>query len=108
MESILENPIAPKGSLTIRNHISGLGKNPDDVFAYRIRFLDSSGRLLSGYQNYTGSKEGRIKGEGQISLKGEEYMIFSGLPYGTKYEIIQEVNRDYEPVSREISGLTGS
>ena len=32
-------------------------------------------------------------------------MIFSGLPYGTKYEIIQEVNRDYEPVSREISGL---
>ena len=31
-------------------------------------------------------------------------MIFSGLPYGTKYEIIQEVNRDYEPVSREISG----
>ena len=105
MESILENPIAPKGSLTIRNHISGLGKNPDDVFAYRIRFLDSSGRLLSGYQNYTGSKEGRIKGEGQISLKGEEYMIFSGLPYGTKYEIIQEVNRDYEPVSREISGL---
>lgn len=105
IETILENPIAPKGSLTIRNHISGTGKNPQDEFTYQIRFRDSSGRLLSGYQNYTGSQEGRIKGKGQISLKGEEYIIFSGLPYGTEYEVTQEGNRDYEPEIRDRSGL---
>ena len=103
-ETILENPIAPKGSLTVRNHISGTGRNPQDTFTYQMRFLDSSGKLLSGYQNYTGTKEGRIKGMGQITLKGDEYVIFPGLPYGTEYAIIQEVNRDYETVTRELAG----
>ena len=101
METILENPIAPKGSLTIRNHISGTGRNPQDTFTYQMRFFDSAGKLLSGYQNYTGTKEGRIKGMGQITLKGDDYVIFPGLPYGTEYAIIQEVNRDYETVTRE-------
>ncbi len=100
----LSNPIAPKGSLTLRNHLTGLGKNLEDQFTYEIRFTNSSGELLKGYQSYTGSVEGRIKGEGSITLQGEEFITFAGLPYGTLYEVSQKIHEDYELDNQTAAG----
>lgn len=91
----LENPIAPEGSLTLVNHLTGNGKDQEDCFTFHVRLTDQDGTTLSGYQAYSGSSKGRIKGEGDISLKGDGYVIFAGLPYGTRYEITQEPQDDY-------------
>lgn len=85
----LLNPIATEGSMTVVNGIHGTGKNPEDLFTYQIRFTDSEGKLLKGYQNYGGSLAGRIKGEGSVTIKGNEFLTFPELPYGTRYEVIQ-------------------
>ena len=100
----LGNPIAPAGSLTIRNHLSGTGKEIEDIFKYKIKFFDSSGNILRGYQNFTGSRNGRIKGEGMITLAGEEAVTFESLPYGTRYEINQEAAYDYELITETYTG----
>ena len=100
----LGNPIAPAGSLTIRNHQSGTGKEIEDIFKYKIKFFDSSGNILRGYQTFTGSQNGRIKGEGMITLAGEEAVTFESLPYGTRYEINQEAAYDYELITQTYTG----
>lgn len=100
----LVNPIASAGSLTIRNHLSGTGKNPEDLFQYQVKFFDDSGNILRGYQNFIGSYTGRIKGAGTIILAGEEAVIFEDLPYGTRYEINQEPAYDYELIAGTYTG----
>lgn len=100
----LFNPIAPEGSLTVVNEIRGTGKNPEDLFTCRIRFTDSEGKLLKGYQNYTGSLTGRIRGEGSITIRGNEFITFSGLPYQTRYEVTQIQAEGYACVDLERSG----
>lgn len=91
----LTNPIVPAGSVTVRNRLSGTGKDVEDRFTYRITFRDQNGVVLKGYQPYIGSVEGRLKGEGSIILSGEEYAIFCGLPYGTQYDVTQEPLEGY-------------
>lgn len=94
-QTSLVNPIAPEGSLTIVNKLTGTGKDQNDRFTFHVRLIDQDGTALSGYQAYSGSSKGRIKGEGDISLEGDGYVIFAGLPYGTRYEISQEPGNSY-------------
>lgn len=103
-ETVLENPIAPEGSLTVRNHLAGTGKDSEDSFVYRISFKDRNGSTLTGYQGYSGSKDGRIKGDGTVTLMGDEYITFAGLPYGTKYEVEAETPDGYGQESRGSTG----
>lgn len=109
---VLVNPIVPDGSVTIINKLTGTGKpgskghaeDQADSFTYRMKFKDQNGTVLTGYQAYTQcngagpseSIKGRIKGEGTIILTGDGYITFSGLPYGTRYEISQEPTDNYE------------
>ncbi len=103
-QTTLTNPIVPDGSLTIINKLTGTGKNQADEFTYRVRFTGQAGNTLTGYQAYSGSKEGRIKGEGSITLTGDGFITFAGLPYGTGYEILQEPRSGYESEEGVITG----
>ena len=102
--TVLSNPIVPDGSITIINKLTGTGipgstgraENLPDTFTYHVKLTDQNGAILSGYQAFKGSLEGRIKGEGTITLSGDGYITFTGLPYGTRYEIRQEPADDYE------------
>ncbi len=94
--TVLANPIVPDGSITIVNKLTGTGKNQTDSFTYHVKLKDQNGTVLTGYQAYSGSIDGRIKGEGTITLKGDGYVTFAGLPYGTRYEISQEPTDNYE------------
>lgn len=102
--TVLTNPIVPDGSVNIINRLSGTGKNQTDSFTYHVKFTDQNGTILTGYQAYTGSAEGRIKGEGMITLSGDGYITFAGLPYGTRYEISQEPTDNYELEGGTITG----
>ena len=100
----LTNPIAPDGSVTVINKLTGTGKNQTDGFTYHVRLTDRNGNTLTGYQVFSGSVEGRIKGEGNITLTGDGFLTFAGLPYGTGYEITQEPNEEYESEQTDITG----
>ena len=102
--TVLINPIVPDGSVTIVNKLTGTGKNQTDSFTYHVKLTDQNGTILTGYQAYTGSVEGRIKGEGLITLSGDGYITFAGLPYGTRYEISQELTDNYELEGGTITG----
>lgn len=88
-------PVAEKGSVTIKNRVTGYGKDDTDQFVYQVRLKDASGNPLTGYYAYTGSQSGRIKGEGSIELSGNSYVIFCNLPHGTRYEVLQEETYGY-------------
>ncbi len=103
-QTTLTNPIAPDGSLTIINKLTGTGKNQADEFTYQVRFRDQAGDTLTGYQAYSGSKAGRIKGEGSITLAGDGFITFAGLPYGTSYEILQVSGAGYESDGGVVTG----
>ncbi|MFT4104987.1 MAG: SpaA isopeptide-forming pilin-related protein [Lacrimispora sp.] len=103
-QTTLTNPIVPDGSFTIINKLTGTGKNQADEFTYQVRFTDQTGNTITGYQAYSGSKAGRIKGEGSITLAGDGFIIFTGLPYGTVYEILQESGAGYESEEGTITG----
>jgi hypothetical protein len=100
----LTNPIVPEGSITILNKLTGTGKDQTDEFTFHVRLMDSAGKTLTGYQAYSGSVEGRIKGEGNITISGDGNLTFAGLPYGTRYEIAQEPKDGYELEGRMITG----
>lgn len=100
----LTNPIVPDGSVTVINKLTGTGKNQSDAFTYHIRLTDRNGNTLTGYQAFSGSIEGRIKGEGNITLTGDGFLTFAGLPYETEYEITQEPNSEYEAEQTAITG----
>ena len=103
-QSVLENPIVPDGSVAFINKLTGTGKLQTDTFTYHVKLTDQNGNALTGYQAYTqwngespnNSINGRIKGEGTITLTGAGYITFAGLPYGTEYEISQETTDNYE------------
>lgn len=105
-QTVLTNSIVPDGSITIINKLTGTGKDPSDEFTFHVRLTDGNGNALTGYQAYSGSSEGRIKGEGSITVIGDGFLTFAGLPYGTRYEITQEAKDDYESVSGT-AGQTG-
>ena len=69
-----------------------------------MKFTDQAGSVLVGYQAFTGSETGRIKGEGDISLTGDGFITFSGLTYGIGYEITKNEADDYEPGEESITG----
>ena len=102
----LTNPIAPDGSITIINKLTGTGmpgstghaEDQADEFNFHVKLLDSADKTLTGYQAYSGSVDGRIKGEGTIPITGDGYFTFSGLPYGTRYEITQEPKDGYDNI----------
>ncbi|WP_185967514.1 SpaA isopeptide-forming pilin-related protein [Clostridium sp. HBUAS56010] len=102
--NVLANPIVPDGSVTIINKRTGTGvtgstghgEGQNESFIYHVKLMDQTGAALTGYQAYSGSVEGRIKGEGTISLSGDGFITFKGLPYGTRYEISQEPADSYE------------
>jgi uncharacterized surface anchored protein len=100
----LTNPIVPEGSITILNKLTGSGKDHTDEFTFHVRLMDSAGKTLTGYQAYSGSAEGRIKGEGNITISGDGNLTFAGLPYGTRYEIAQEPKDGYELEEGMITG----
>ncbi|WP_124068045.1 SpaA isopeptide-forming pilin-related protein [Clostridium sp. E02] len=95
-QTILKNSIVPDGSITIINHLTGTGKDLKDSFIYQVKFMDQKGNTLIGYQAYTGSIEGQIKGVGEIPLTGDSFLTFAGLPYGTRYEITKVPKDGYE------------
>jgi uncharacterized surface anchored protein len=101
----LWNPIVPDGSISIINKLTGTGKSQADAFTYHVKFTDQAGTALIGYQAFAGSKTGRIKGEGDITLTGDGFITFSGLPYGTRYEITKVGADGYEPGEKKI--MTG-
>ncbi|MEY8354714.1 SpaA isopeptide-forming pilin-related protein [Lachnospiraceae bacterium 54-53] len=94
----LMSPIVPDGSITIINKLTGTEKDVSDGFTFHVRFTGRNGNILTGYQAYGGSSEGRIKGEGCISVTGDGFLTFAGLPYGTRYEITQEPKDGYASV----------
>ena len=104
--TVLTNPIVPDGSAAIINKLTGTGipgstghaEDQADEFAFHVRLMDPSGKILTGYQAYSGSSEGRIKGEGNITITGDGFIFFAGLPYGTRYEIAQEKTDGYDTV----------
>lgn len=100
----LTNPIVPDGSITIINKLTGTGKDQTDTFTYHLRFMNQDGNTLIGYQAYSGSANGRIKGEGDITLTGDGFLTFAGLPYGTKYEITQKETDGYNTEGGTITG----
>ncbi|WP_312427789.1 SpaA isopeptide-forming pilin-related protein [Lacrimispora sp.] len=108
----LTNPIVQEGSVTIINKLTRTGKDQTDEFTFHVRLMDSAGKNLTGYQAYGGTSEGRIKGEEDITITGDGYLTFAGLPYGTRYEITQEPKDGYDSVihsDRQIEGemITG-
>lgn len=100
----LWNPIVPDGSISIINKLTGTGKSQADAFTYHLKFTDQEGTAFIGYQAFAGSKTGRIKGEGNISLTGDGFITFSGLPYGTRYEITKVGADGYEPGEKIMTG----
>ncbi len=100
----LWNPIVPDGSISIINKLNGTGKSQTDAFTYHVKFTDQTGTILIGYQAFTGSQTGRIKGEGNITLTGDGFITFSGLPYGTRYEITQKETEGYNLEGGTITG----
>ena len=100
----LWNPIVPDGSISIINKLTGTGKSQADAFTYHVKFTDQAGTVLIGYQSFTGSETGRIKGEGDITLTGDGFITFSGLPYGTRYEITKVGADGYEPGEKIMTG----
>ncbi len=102
----LTNPVVSDGSITIINKLTGTGipdstghaEDQADEFTFRVRFTDSAGKTLTGYQAYGGSSENRIKGEGNITITGNGFITFAGLPYGTRYEITKEKKDGYENI----------
>jgi uncharacterized surface anchored protein len=105
--TVLINPIAPDGSITIINKLTGTGKDQADEFIFHVRLMDAAGKTLTGYQAYCGSSEGRIKGEGNITITGDGFIIFDRLPYGTRYEIAQEPKDGYDSVLRSTEQTEG-
>lgn len=100
----LWNPIVPDGSISVINKLTGTGKSQTDAFTYHVKFTDQSGTALISYQAFAGSKTGRIKGEGDITLTGDGFITFSGLPYGTRYEITKVGADGYEPGEKIVTG----
>lgn len=100
----LWNPIVPDGSISIINKLTGTGKSQADAFSYHVKFTDQAGKVLIGYQPFAGSETGRIKGEGDITLTGDGFITFPGLPYGTRYEITKVGVDGYEPEEKIMTG----
>jgi len=100
----LWNPIVPDGSVSIINKLTGTGQSQTDPFTYHVKFTDRAGMVLIGYQAFTGSETGRIKGEGDITLTGDGFITFSSLPYGTRYEITKVGADGYEPGEKIVTG----
>lgn len=100
----LWNPIVTDGSISVINKLTGTGKSQTDAFTYHVKFTDQSGTALISYQAFAGSKTGRIKGEGDITLTGDGFITFSGLPYGTRYEITKVGADGYEPGEKIVTG----
>jgi len=100
----LWNPIVPDGSISIINKLTGTGKSQADAFSYHVKFTDQAGTVLIGYQSFAGTETGRIKGEGDITLNGDGFITFPGLPYGTRYEITKVGVDGYEPGEKIMTG----
>ena len=111
----LTNPIAPEGSITIINNLTGTGipgstghaEDPTDEFTFHVKLMDSAGNTLKGYQAYGGTSEGRIKGEEDITINGDGYITFADLPYGTRYKITQEPKDGYDSVLSSTGEIEG-
>ena len=108
--SVVKNPVASDGAVTIASFLTGLGKKDTDDITFFVAFRDPQGNKLTGRQVYEGTSSGWVEGEGKLSLKGDGFLTFRGLPYGTVCEIRCQNSGEYETdpmVYREIVNEQG-
>lgn len=93
-----QNLSAGEGSLTLVNSVSGTAAETlkEKEFTYRIELMDRDGEPLKGSVSYTGAQEGTLKSGGSVTLHGGEAVTFTGMAWGTGYEIRQEDGVDAE------------
>ncbi len=109
------NPIGEAGSLTLVNRVTGTGAGSvTGRFSYRIHLRGSSGEDFTGLVPFKGSLTGRIRSGDVVSLAAGEAVTFTGLPWGTRYQIeeTEETRRETEAAmhaknSRNTEGTTG-
>ena len=67
-------------------------------FSYRIHLRGSSGEDFTGLVPFKGSLTGRIRSGDVVSLAAGEAVTFTGLPWGTRYQIeeTEETRRETE------------
>lgn len=104
------NPIAAEGSLSLINSISGTASDQlaGEEFTYRIELTDREGNPMKGLVPYTGAKEGVIKSGDLLTLKGGEAVTFTGMAWGTGYQIRQEAGYNAEVSIIGAEGKTGA
>lgn len=100
------NPIAKTGGLSIANHVSGTAEAQirNRPFTYRIYLEDEAGQPLSGKFPYAGSSEGTLKSGERMVLQGDEFITITGMAWGTRYLVEQELPEDL----KDLENLQGS
>lgn len=88
----------------------------DQVFTFTVTLTDKNGTPLTDEFDYTGSKEGKIKHDGTITLTAGQNVTINNLPPETKYTVTEaaligftsamSVVQDYELTSQIDAGKT--
>lgn len=88
----------------------------DQVFTFTVTLTDKNGKPLTDEFDYTGSKEGKIKHDGTITLTAGQNVTINNLPPETKYTVTEaaligftsamSVVQDYELTSQIDAGKT--
>lgn len=84
-----------KGSLTVKNEVTGVIPDAESTFDYQITFYKSDANGTSSVDTSLNGTYGNVKlekGVGTFSLKNGESVTLSNIPireYGTSYQVVQ-------------------
>ena len=106
------NPILSQGALAIVGNITGTAEKSirQSQVTYTVYLRDKTGDELKGLISYTGSKSGNMRSGEKVSLFCGEFLVFTGIPWGTSYEIkadIPESTEDENKLEWKSSQTTG-
>jgi len=99
----MAKPKEESGSLTIQKEV--VNGRATQYFDFQVNLTDASGEPIAGKYFYSGSKNGSLRAGGTIQLKHGESVTITGLPVGTRYEVIEDSSTLYETSSTGTSGV---
>jgi uncharacterized repeat protein (TIGR01451 family) len=98
---VMDDPIIPTGSLTIKKTVGSVQKEADKEFTFTVDLKDADGKADTGTYDYEITKDGAsvstgtIQNGGTIKLKDGEQATIKELLIDTKYTVKEETLDGY-------------
>lgn len=89
------------GALTLSKAITGNVANKDDAFTFRIEITPTNGETFAGSNHVgagssTGVSANFVDGVAEVTLKGDQKIVITGIPNGSKYAITETDTKGYQ------------